>query len=219
MEALHRPELPHLDALLASRAPPGTDPQISRQKWRSHAIERLRVERDSSCRLPLPSRLPAYECWPPQPLQRRHAAPRSRGADSREPGDRPVRGDRRPGEAQAAAGDVPSRPGRADAEALPHHRRGPARGRASRSSASWRGRRSRPRAARTCRRRPGIPFAESLRFVGVGDGFDALGDAVAEAREELGGEAELLYYLSLPPSAMPARSRRWAPAVSAGARG
>jgi glucose-6-phosphate 1-dehydrogenase len=45
------------------------------------------------------------------------------------------------------------------------------------------------------------PFAESLRFVGVGDGFGALGDAIVEAREELGGEAGLLYYLSLPPRA------------------
>jgi glucose-6-phosphate 1-dehydrogenase len=45
------------------------------------------------------------------------------------------------------------------------------------------------------------PFAESLEFVGVGDGFEQLGEAVAEAREELGGEAGLLYYLSLPPRA------------------
>ncbi|HEX5714085.1 MAG TPA: glucose-6-phosphate dehydrogenase [Solirubrobacterales bacterium] len=45
------------------------------------------------------------------------------------------------------------------------------------------------------------PFAESLRFVGVGDGFGALADAVAEAREELGGEPRVLYYLSLPPGA------------------
>jgi glucose-6-phosphate 1-dehydrogenase len=45
------------------------------------------------------------------------------------------------------------------------------------------------------------PFAESLRFVGVGDGFGALAEAVAAAREELGGEARVLYYLSLPPSA------------------
>ena len=46
------------------------------------------------------------------------------------------------------------------------------------------------------------PFAESLRFVGVGDGYGALADAVASAREELGGEAGVLYYLSLPPAAM-----------------
>jgi glucose-6-phosphate 1-dehydrogenase len=45
------------------------------------------------------------------------------------------------------------------------------------------------------------PFAESLEFVAVGGGFEALGDAVSEAREELGGEAGLLYYLSLPPNA------------------
>jgi glucose-6-phosphate 1-dehydrogenase len=45
------------------------------------------------------------------------------------------------------------------------------------------------------------PFAESLRFVGVGDGFAALGEAIAAAREELGEDAGLLYYLSLPPSA------------------
>ncbi len=46
------------------------------------------------------------------------------------------------------------------------------------------------------------PFADSLRFVGVGDGFEPLADAVAAAREELGGEAKALYYLSLPPAAM-----------------
>jgi glucose-6-phosphate 1-dehydrogenase len=45
------------------------------------------------------------------------------------------------------------------------------------------------------------PFAESLRFVSVGDGYDALGDAVATAREELGGDPRVLYYLSLPPAA------------------
>jgi glucose-6-phosphate 1-dehydrogenase len=45
------------------------------------------------------------------------------------------------------------------------------------------------------------PFAESLRFAGVGDGFDDLSAAVAAAREELGGEAGLLIYLSLPPKA------------------
>jgi glucose-6-phosphate 1-dehydrogenase len=45
------------------------------------------------------------------------------------------------------------------------------------------------------------PFAESLEFVAVGDGFEPLGEAVSEAREELGGEAGLLYYLSLPPKA------------------
>jgi glucose-6-phosphate 1-dehydrogenase len=46
------------------------------------------------------------------------------------------------------------------------------------------------------------PFAESLRFIEVGDGFDSLSEAISEAREELGGEADLLHYLSLPPSAM-----------------
>jgi glucose-6-phosphate 1-dehydrogenase len=46
------------------------------------------------------------------------------------------------------------------------------------------------------------PFADSLRFVEVGDGFDSLAEAVAEAREELGDEAKVLHYLSLPPSAM-----------------
>jgi glucose-6-phosphate 1-dehydrogenase len=45
------------------------------------------------------------------------------------------------------------------------------------------------------------PFAESLRFVGVGDGFGPLDEAVAAARNELGGDAGVLYYLSLPPSA------------------
>jgi len=45
------------------------------------------------------------------------------------------------------------------------------------------------------------PFAESLRFVGVGDGFEALAEAVATAREELGGDPRVLYYLSLPPAA------------------
>jgi glucose-6-phosphate 1-dehydrogenase len=45
------------------------------------------------------------------------------------------------------------------------------------------------------------PFAESLEFVAVGDGFEPLGEAVSGAREELGGEAGLLHYLSLPPKA------------------
>jgi glucose-6-phosphate 1-dehydrogenase len=47
------------------------------------------------------------------------------------------------------------------------------------------------------------PFAESLRFAGVGGGFGELAEAVSTAREELGGEAGLLYYLSLPPASMP----------------
>src|SRR6478752_9328597 len=45
-------------------------------------------------------------------------------------------------------------------------------------------------------------FAESLRFVGVGDGFGELADAIADAREELGMDAGVLLYLSLPPRAM-----------------
>jgi glucose-6-phosphate 1-dehydrogenase len=45
------------------------------------------------------------------------------------------------------------------------------------------------------------PFADSLRFAGVGDGFETLGEAISAAREELGGEAGLLIYLSLPPKA------------------
>ncbi len=45
------------------------------------------------------------------------------------------------------------------------------------------------------------PFAESLEFVGVGEGLGALGEAVARARAELGGDPGLLYYLSLPPNA------------------
>jgi glucose-6-phosphate 1-dehydrogenase len=44
-------------------------------------------------------------------------------------------------------------------------------------------------------------FARSLSFVGVGDGCGPLGDAVKEAKKELGGEADLLFYLSLPPKA------------------
>jgi glucose-6-phosphate 1-dehydrogenase len=47
------------------------------------------------------------------------------------------------------------------------------------------------------------PFAESLRFAAVGDGFGDLAEEVSAAREELGGEPGLLYYLSLPPRAMP----------------
>jgi glucose-6-phosphate 1-dehydrogenase len=44
-------------------------------------------------------------------------------------------------------------------------------------------------------------FAESLQFAGVGDGYDGLADAVAAAQEELGDDAGLLHYLSLPPRA------------------
>jgi glucose-6-phosphate 1-dehydrogenase len=45
-------------------------------------------------------------------------------------------------------------------------------------------------------------FADSLRFASVGDGLEELGEAVATAREELTGDPFLLFYLSLPPSAM-----------------
>jgi glucose-6-phosphate 1-dehydrogenase len=45
-------------------------------------------------------------------------------------------------------------------------------------------------------------FAESLRFAAVGDGYEELADAVADARGELGANAGVLLYLSLPPRAM-----------------
>jgi glucose-6-phosphate 1-dehydrogenase len=44
-------------------------------------------------------------------------------------------------------------------------------------------------------------FAESLRFVGVGDGYGELAEAIADARDELGVDAGVLLYLSLPPRA------------------
>ncbi len=44
-------------------------------------------------------------------------------------------------------------------------------------------------------------FTKSLSFVGVGDGFGPLGEAIEGAKKELGGETELLIYLSLPPKA------------------
>jgi glucose-6-phosphate 1-dehydrogenase len=44
-------------------------------------------------------------------------------------------------------------------------------------------------------------FAESLRFAAVGDGFGPLDEEVAAAREDLGGDPGLLFYLSLPPTA------------------
>jgi glucose-6-phosphate 1-dehydrogenase len=44
-------------------------------------------------------------------------------------------------------------------------------------------------------------FASSLRFAGVGEGFEELGRAIGAAREELGDGAGLLFYLSLPPRA------------------
>jgi glucose-6-phosphate 1-dehydrogenase len=47
-------------------------------------------------------------------------------------------------------------------------------------------------------------FASSLRFAGVGEGLEELGAEIAAAREELGEEAEVLIYLSLPPRAMEA---------------
>jgi glucose-6-phosphate 1-dehydrogenase len=44
-------------------------------------------------------------------------------------------------------------------------------------------------------------FAESLRFASVGEGFEPLGEAIAAAREDLGSDSGLLFYLSLPPGA------------------
>jgi glucose-6-phosphate 1-dehydrogenase len=44
-------------------------------------------------------------------------------------------------------------------------------------------------------------FSKSLSFVGIGDGFEPLGKAIEAAKDALGGEAELLIYLSLPPKA------------------
>jgi len=44
-------------------------------------------------------------------------------------------------------------------------------------------------------------FVESLRFAGVGDGFEPLAEAIERAKQELGDDAELLVYLSLPPQA------------------
>lgn len=44
-------------------------------------------------------------------------------------------------------------------------------------------------------------FAAMLEFVGVGEGFEPLADAVAAAGEEVGGDPRLLFYLSLPPRA------------------
>jgi glucose-6-phosphate 1-dehydrogenase len=59
-------------------------------------------------------------------------------------------------------------------------------------------------------------FADSLRFAGVGDDFGRLGAEIDAAREELGGDPGLLFYLSLPPQARSSRSASWA---STGARG
>jgi glucose-6-phosphate 1-dehydrogenase len=47
-------------------------------------------------------------------------------------------------------------------------------------------------------------FSDTLRFAGVGEGFERLGEEVAAAREELAEDAETLIYLSLPPQAMEA---------------
>jgi glucose-6-phosphate 1-dehydrogenase len=44
-------------------------------------------------------------------------------------------------------------------------------------------------------------FGKALSFVGIGDGFAPLGEAVEAAKEELGGDADVLIYLSLPPKA------------------
>jgi glucose-6-phosphate 1-dehydrogenase len=44
-------------------------------------------------------------------------------------------------------------------------------------------------------------FAESLRFAAVGDGYEELAAAIADARDELGEDAGVLLYLSLPPRA------------------
>jgi len=44
-------------------------------------------------------------------------------------------------------------------------------------------------------------FAASLRFAGVGEGLDDLEREIGAAREELGGDPRLLFYLSLPPQA------------------
>jgi glucose-6-phosphate 1-dehydrogenase len=44
-------------------------------------------------------------------------------------------------------------------------------------------------------------FVGSLRFAGVGDGFEPLAAEIKRARGELADDAELLFYLSLPPQA------------------
>ena len=44
-------------------------------------------------------------------------------------------------------------------------------------------------------------FAASLRFASLSDGYEALGETVARARQDLGGHPRLLHYLSLPPAA------------------
>ncbi|HKB51961.1 MAG TPA: glucose-6-phosphate dehydrogenase [Solirubrobacterales bacterium] len=62
------------------------------------------------------------------------------------------------------------------------------------------------RAVEDCGRRPPAPeawdsFAECLRFVGVGEGLDPLAEALEGTREEVGEDARILHYLSLPPHA------------------
>jgi glucose-6-phosphate 1-dehydrogenase len=44
-------------------------------------------------------------------------------------------------------------------------------------------------------------FVDCLRFVAIGDGLEPLTGAVAEAKRELGDDARVLHYLSLPPKA------------------
>jgi glucose-6-phosphate 1-dehydrogenase len=67
-------------------------------------------------------------------------------------------------------------------------------------------------AVEDCGRRSPAPeawdgFAECLRFVGVGEGLDPLAGAIDGAREELGGDARVLHYLSLPPHAAGSTAR------------
>ncbi len=50
-------------------------------------------------------------------------------------------------------------------------------------------------------------FLECLHFVGIGDGLGALGAAVDDARGDLGGDARVLHYLSLPPRATGSTAR------------
>lgn len=62
-------------------------------------------------------------------------------------------------------------------------------------------------------------FASSLEFVGVGDGFGPLVQAVEAARAELGEGSALLFYLSLPPGgAASAIEQIGASGLGAGAR-
>jgi glucose-6-phosphate 1-dehydrogenase len=44
-------------------------------------------------------------------------------------------------------------------------------------------------------------FAESLRSASIGEGFERLAQVVSDAKAEVGGGAQLLHYLSLPPAA------------------